>query len=62
MTNTEHFPPAAADRMPTAEEEAAAERAAADVDVEKVATHFEEMAEHGADVRGEGEIEPERTS
>lgn len=56
--NDETFPPATADRMPTAEEERAAERAAADVDLDEVAEHYEEMAEIGADVRGEGEIEP----
>ena len=60
MTNDERFPAAAADRMPTADEEAAAERAADDVDVEEVAAHHEEMTETGARVRGEGEIEPER--
>lgn len=58
--NDERFPPAEADRMPTAEEEAAAERAAADVDLDEVAEHYEEMAETGANVRGEGQIEPDR--
>ncbi len=50
--------PARADRMPTADEERAAERAAADVDVAAVAEHEQEMAELGANVRGEGQIEP----
>lgn len=57
----EPFAPAQPDRMPTPEEERAAERAAADVDLEEVGEHYEEMAEQGANVRGEGEIEPDRT-
>ncbi len=59
LMNDERFPPAAADRMPTVEEERAADRAAEDVDLEQVASHYEEMAEIGADVRGEGQIEPD---
>jgi hypothetical protein len=47
-----------ADRPPTADEEAAAERGAADVDTDRVAEHYEEQAERGAAVRGEGEIVP----
>ena len=46
-----------ADRPPTAEEERAAETAAEDVD-SGVADHYSEMAERGAHVRGEGQIEP----
>ncbi len=57
----EAFPPPAPDRMPTADEERAAERAARDVDLESVASHHQEMAETGAEVRGEGEIEPPTT-
>jgi hypothetical protein len=45
------------DREPTAEEEAAAERAAAGVDIESVAAHEKEMAEKGKNVKGEGQIE-----
>lgn len=47
-----------ADRPPTAEEADAAERGAAslDADMNAVAEHAEEMAELGADVKGEGEI------
>jgi hypothetical protein len=48
---------AGADRPPTAEEEAVAERVAATVDPE-AKEHFEEMAKLGANVRGEGQIEP----
>jgi hypothetical protein len=57
MTKHEQFPPAAADRAPTADEEAAAERGAATVDVDEVAEHYEEMSETGANIRGEGQIE-----
>lgn len=57
--NDERFPPAAADRMPTPEEEQAAERAAEGVDLDRVAAHAVDMAETGANVRGEGQIEPE---
>jgi hypothetical protein len=45
-----------ADRPPTAEEEAAAERASRDVDIDKVAEHFEEMTEVGKNVKGEGDL------
>ncbi|MGD9995350.1 MAG: hypothetical protein AB7L17_05620 [Ilumatobacteraceae bacterium] len=54
----ERFTAPAADRPPTDEESAAAERAAADVDLDRVSAEYEEMAERGANVRGEGEIEP----
>jgi hypothetical protein len=46
---TAHAP----DRPPTAEEEAAAGDRTADPDV---AEHYEEMAERGADQKGEGRI------
>lgn len=54
----ESFTEPTADRPPTAAEEEAAERAADDVDVDEVATHYEQAMETGADVEGEGEIEP----
>jgi hypothetical protein len=47
---------AGAGPMPTAEEEAAADEAAKDVDLSKVAKHEREMLETGAHVKGEGEI------
>jgi hypothetical protein len=47
--------PSGADRAPTAEEEAAAERSAEQVDP-SVAEHYREMSEIGAEVQGEGEI------
>jgi hypothetical protein len=50
--------PPHADRPPTAEEEAAAERSGKNIDLDEVAGHFEDAAKLGADVRGEGEIEP----
>ena len=54
----ETFTEPGADRAPTADEEAAAERAADEVDLDEVADHYEEAAKAGADVKGEGEIEP----
>lgn len=57
-TGTPDFAEPVADRPPTAEESAAAERAADHVDLERVAAHEREMAERGAHVRGEGAIEP----
>lgn len=59
-TTPEEFREPRADRPPTPEEEAAAERAARDVDVDEVAEHYEEMTEIGKNVKGEGEIEPGR--
>lgn len=46
-----------ADRPPTADEERVAEQVARDVR-DGAGEHFEEMAEIGADVRGEGQIVP----
>jgi len=57
MTNHEDFKDAEPDREPTPEEEAAAERAQGDVDLESVAGEYEHMTELGANVRGEGQIE-----
>ena len=55
----ESFGEPAADRPPTDDEARAADAAAVDVDVDTVAEHYEEMTEIGADVRGEGQIEPD---
>jgi hypothetical protein len=57
MTEREEFKKAEADREPTPEEEAAAEKAAQDVDVDAVATEFEHMTDLGAHVQGEGRVE-----
>jgi hypothetical protein len=46
-----------ADRAPTPEEERIADEVATDVDPSS-ADHYREMAEIGADVEGEGRIEP----
>jgi hypothetical protein len=48
-----------ADRPPSPDEEAAAERGANEVDAnpEEVAEHYEEMADLGAHVKGEGQID-----
>jgi hypothetical protein len=54
----EHFTEPVADRPPTPGEEAAAERGAEDVDLDRVADHAEQAARTGANVKGEGEIEP----
>jgi len=59
MTNHEEFKDAVPDREPTPEEEAAAERASGEVDVESVAEEYEHMTDLGANVRGEGQIESE---
>ncbi len=61
MTNPEEFKDAVPDREPTPDEEAAAERALADVDVEAVADEYEHMTALGARVQGEGQIEPDRS-
>jgi hypothetical protein len=58
MTTSEHFSEPTADRAPTPDEERAAERSAERVDVDDVAEHAEEANRTGADVKGEGEIEP----
>lgn len=47
-----------ADRPPTDDEARAAERAASAVDVDEVGEHFQEAARTGAEIKGEGEIEP----
>ncbi len=52
------FTEPAADRPPTAEEERVAEQVAAEVDLDEVGEHYREAMETGADVRGEGQIEP----
>ncbi len=55
--DAEAFTEPGADRAPTPDEAAAAERAAGEVDVESVADEYEHMTELGANVRGEGQIE-----
>lgn len=55
----ESFTEPRADRPPTEREEQAAERAAEEVDVDRVADHYEDAAETGANVQGEGQIEPD---
>jgi hypothetical protein len=47
-----------ADRLATPEEEAAADKARAELgdDEEQVAEHYKDMAEKGANIKGEGEI------
>lgn len=55
----EEFIDAQPDRPPTPAEESAAERAAQDVDIAEVGKHYDEMTERGANVAGEGQIDPE---
>jgi hypothetical protein len=57
-SENEQFTEPKADRQPTAEEERAAERAAADVDLDEVEEHYEEMTEIGKNVKGEGDLFP----
>jgi hypothetical protein len=47
-----------ADRLATPEEEAAADKARSEFadDEEQVAEHYKDMAEKGANIKGEGEI------
>lgn len=54
----EEFIDAQPDRPPTPDEETAADRGALDVDIDDVGGHFQEMTERGANVKGEGQIEP----
>lgn len=54
----ETFTEAGADRAPTPDEESAAERAVADVDLAEVGKQYRESAERGANIKGEGEIVP----
>ena len=49
---------AAAGRGPTPQEAEAADRARSDVDLDRVEEHDEEMVEKGANVKGEGQIDP----
>lgn len=53
----ETFTQPGADRAPTPDEARAAERGAADVDVDRVGEHYRAEAERGADVAGEGRID-----
>ena len=59
MSQPEEFHEPVADRPPTEEEETAAEAAAQNVDLDRVAEHYDEQNKIGANVKGEGQIEPE---
>ena len=58
MSQPEEFHEPVADRPPTKEEEAAAEAIAPDIDLESVAEAYERQNKVGANVKGEGQIEP----
>ncbi len=51
----EKFTESSAGPVPTDAEEAAAERAKDDVDLDKVADHYDDMTEKGKNVEGEGD-------
>ena len=59
MSQPEEFHEPVADRPPTKEEEEAAEAIAAEIDIETVAEHYDRQNKIGADVKGDGQIEPE---
>jgi len=59
MSASEEFHQPVADRPPTKDEAAAAEAIAAEVDIESVAAAFDRQNKLGANVKGEGQIEPE---
>jgi hypothetical protein len=57
MPEGERFVAPRADRPPTPDEAAAADRAATNFHFDAAGEHFQEMAERGANVEGEGQIE-----
>jgi hypothetical protein len=59
MTNHEEFKDAEPDREPTPEEDEAAESARGEVDLDSVAEEYQHMNELGANVHGEGQVEPD---
>lgn len=61
-TSAETFREPVAELAPTPDEERAADAAAADIDVDQIAEHFEQMTELGANVKGEGQVEPDARS
>jgi hypothetical protein len=52
----DEFTEVSAGPVPTPDEEAAAERAKAEVDLDDVAEHYEHMTEIGKKVEGEGDV------
>ena len=54
----EEFTEPSAGPVPTQDELDAADRSAGDVDLGKVGTHYREMNSLGANVEGEGDIDP----
>ena len=59
VARDERWTPAQADRPPTDDEARAADSALARVDLDRVAEHAKEMAKLGANVQGEGQIQPD---
>jgi len=54
----DEFTEPSAGPVPTRDELDAADRSADDVDIPKVAAHYSEMNDLGAQVEGEGDIDP----
>lgn len=54
----DEFTEVSAGPVPTADEEAAAERAKDEVDLDQVADHYEDMTDKGKNVQGEGDVTP----
>ena len=52
----EKFTEVSAGPEPTSAEEAAAERAEQDVDLDQVAEHYDDMTDKGKNVQGEGDV------
>jgi hypothetical protein len=59
MSQPEEFHEPVADSPPTKEEAAAAEAIAEEIDVDRVGENFDRQNKVGANVKGEGQIEPE---
>ena len=59
MSAPEEFHEPVADRPPTKDEEEAAEAIAEEIDIESVAAAYDRQNKIGANVKGEGQIEPE---
>lgn len=54
----DEFTDVSAGPIPTPAEEAAAERAKDEVDLDQVGDHYEDMIEKGKNVEGEGDLTP----
>jgi hypothetical protein len=57
--HADEFTEPSAGPVPTAAEEAAADRSRGDVDTDRVAEHYSDMTEKGKNVKGEGDVVPD---